>query len=546
MCGLRRVSAGFSRLSGGSCRGWIACAWVVLWAALATIHVTQSIWGSQLKCYPGDALDGRFNNLVLEHGFQTFRGAVSWLSPAQYYPEPRTLGMSDTHVGTLPIYSLARTMGASVERAFQVWFVVVAALNAWAAARVLSAIRTPAALAGPLLFVGVGSSVMVWVAGSHMQMLPLFPGMLALEQVLRFVQDNRKPHIVAAAGWLGWQFAASPYAGFFLGICGSIGVSMGFAFSLAAPIASRTEFPLQTALRNGAIAWCSAGVVALAGISLCAAAGIAHLAVLKSGYGRPMSELVEHAPHLSSWFSAPPVHSWYPAGEPAGGRVSVEQVWFAGFWPWICLTGALAIGWRRRTTREGRIALTLALAAIGGYLFFTAWRTDSAFTMLARNVEELRAFRASGRSAVVLHLIQVFGAAAALTGIWLRSTTLWSRCVLGAFAVLGCIETIARDQHSTSVATMQARAKAVVEAWRGANDRPILLFAPGYTNQSEQLCHLDAWAAAMQLRRTTVNGYSGDVPPTHVTFVLSPTVDAGRTLISSVRIPEDHVSLVES
>lgn len=90
---------------------------------------------------PGDAVDGRFNNYVLEHGYRWLRGETPsgfWHLPI-YYPAPRVTAYSDAHLGSLPFYAAMRVGGLSPERAYQVWFLLPFAFNyiaaAWSARR---------------------------------------------------------------------------------------------------------------------------------------------------------------------------------------------------------------------------------------------------------------------------------------------------------------------------------------------------------------------------------------------------------------------------
>ncbi len=57
-----------------------------IWVFLGVFQLTQSIWLSGFSNLPGDLGDGRFNNLVLEHGYQSLQGTQDWLSPGQFYP----------------------------------------------------------------------------------------------------------------------------------------------------------------------------------------------------------------------------------------------------------------------------------------------------------------------------------------------------------------------------------------------------------------------------------------------------------------------------
>jgi len=128
--------------------------YLILWIALATVHLTQSVWISGWTDVPSTSGDGQLNNMLLEHGFQALRGVYPFSSPGQFYPVEGTLAYSDAHWGTLPVYAAARTLGFSVWTAFQVWAVVLAAANGFAVLYLTRVCRIPWVLAGPICFIG--------------------------------------------------------------------------------------------------------------------------------------------------------------------------------------------------------------------------------------------------------------------------------------------------------------------------------------------------------------------------------------------------------
>ncbi|BET66161.1 hypothetical protein ASA1KI_10790 [Opitutales bacterium ASA1] len=510
--------------------------WLGLWCVLAVLHLTQAVWTSRGEAVPGDLLDGRFNNLVLEHGWQSLLGRQQWLSPGQYHPREYTLGWSDTHAGTLPFYALARALGAPVERAFQAWFVVVAALNTWAAMRLLGTLRTPDPLTGPLVFLVVAPAALVSFVAPHAQMLPLFAGFAAIDQSIRWAHDRSRARLPAIAGWIAWQFAAAPYLAFFVVLALAIAAVFAFWMRPAHGGATTPDYVEPAHAPSPFAAWAIAAV----GLAIGSAAAAAYVTALGSGYERPVAELRLLAPDWRAWFTAPPVSVWYADGASGGPHL------FSGAWPWIASLVALGWGWTRRNRPEGRTAFAAAATALAVALLFTRVYSDSGFTLLAGLFEPLRAFRASGRSVLVVHLAQCMAAAFVLGALWRTCARPFVHPMLLALAVFGALETLAWRQPATPVASARARTDAVVAAWRAAGDRPILAFAPGFTNQPDQLAQLDAWSAALRLGRTTINGYSGDAPGSHLAFVFTPSIENARALVAAQGIVYEDVSFVEA
>lgn len=513
--------------------------WLVLWILLSILHVTQAIWLNAGRAYPGDLGDGRFNQLILEHGYQSLRGVYTWSSPSQFYPAANTLGFSDTHVGTLPIYAALRLVGFSLDRAWQAWFIVVAALNALAVLHFFSALGITKSLRGPFLFAATASVPMVWLAGTHMQMLPFFPLVLAWAELAQWNQDRVHARLLTAAGWFAWQFAAGPYLAFFGGV---ITLFVGLAWWLISPATKRTALSAG----SSATLWIRSIVIALIGGGLALAAAKIYVSSVQSGAGRPMREVVDLAPTLRSWFTAPPP-SLYPVGWPGGDHQLVERAWFAGFLPLALLLSALFAGWRNRRDAQAATMAALAIGALATLAFFTRWNeTRGIWVVVTEWIEPLRAFRASGRVGGIV-LVAELAAGGLLLSRWqgALSTSRW-RFLPAITAVLLCVENIAHHQPATLLAAAGARAQALITAWKSSGNKPILVFAPGPTNQPDSYIQLDAWSAALRLHRATLNGYSGGMPGSHQAFLWNSTPKNASAVISASGIPSDQVSIVES
>lgn len=215
--------------------------------------------------------------------------------------------------------------------------------------------------------------------------------------------------------------------------------------------------------------------------------------------------------------------------------------------PWLGAALALVVGWRTRAQPLGRLMFALALSAFAVALFFTQWTGRfGLWSSLAAVVEPLRAFRASTRVAVYVQLAQTT-AIGLLLSAWLARARHASGFVLPAAAAVAlALDSLAAHQFSTPLAVQRARADAVIAAWRAAGDRPVLAFAPGYTNQDPAAVHLDAWAAALRLHRATVNGHSGGAPGSHLAFWFNPTVANARAALGATHVDPAGVSLVEA
>jgi hypothetical protein len=59
------------------------------------------------------------------------------------------------------------------------------------------------------------------------------------------------------------------------------------------------------------------------------------------------------------------------------------------------------------------------------------------------------------------------------------------------------------------------------------------------------LFNLDAWSAALRLKKATLNGFNGSIPPSHLKFIWNPTVRNARALIAAIGLPANRFSVVE-
>jgi len=92
--------------------------------------VTLNIIGINFSYFPGDMGDARLNIYFFEHAYKFFTGNLSSYWNADFmYPENNIISYADNLLGSAPIYALFRLLGFDIYKAFQLWFIVVSALN---------------------------------------------------------------------------------------------------------------------------------------------------------------------------------------------------------------------------------------------------------------------------------------------------------------------------------------------------------------------------------------------------------------------------------
>jgi hypothetical protein len=102
----------------------------LLFFAIGISNVGKDLFGTKLNHYPGDLVDSRFNNAILEHDYRWLRGwnADLW-DPPFFVPAKNMLAASDNHLGTFGFYAAFRITGMNEFRSFQAWIFVLFVLN---------------------------------------------------------------------------------------------------------------------------------------------------------------------------------------------------------------------------------------------------------------------------------------------------------------------------------------------------------------------------------------------------------------------------------
>src|SRR5690349_17205494 len=86
-------------------------------------HNTEFL--SSFNLVPGGRGDNRFVIAILEYLYKAYHGQGQFLSPAFYYPTPRTLGYSDIYLTHALVYGWLRNLGWDIFTCYQVTVLVL-------------------------------------------------------------------------------------------------------------------------------------------------------------------------------------------------------------------------------------------------------------------------------------------------------------------------------------------------------------------------------------------------------------------------------------
>jgi hypothetical protein len=190
--------------------------WMMCFAGLS-ISVIRSM-GLMLEYIPGDFLDNRFNNFILEHFYRWATGMdASYWDAEIFYPFSRTIAFSDNLLGTAPIYASFRWLGLDRETAFQVWYIFGLFFNFVSAFYVLRRIGAkPLAGGVGAFFYSFGLPVMGQEV--HAQLIYRCGIPFACYFLWDFSEKPKLWKLLLVGVSFVWQIYASIYNGIFLGL----------------------------------------------------------------------------------------------------------------------------------------------------------------------------------------------------------------------------------------------------------------------------------------------------------------------------------------
>lgn len=468
---------------------------------------------------PGDLGDARFNNYVLEHGYRWLSVSEQsfWNAPF-FYPAPNVISYSDNHLGTLPIYALFRFIKFDREMAFQLWMMVIFALNYFSCAWVLHKfhINGIGTAIGSFIF---AFSMPVVASLGHIQVLPRFMIPLAFYFFFRFLEKKDNKSLVLSSLSVVYQFYCTIYMGMFL-ILGLAFLMLAYARINRSGLAlgEITAGPTSSIVVPVAVA--SLSLVLLLPLMLpyyktSQELGMRHWGSISCLLPRVQSYLLPAEGSLL-WNWLVPLKDTF-TGQTL--RHQVEHHLFIGIIPLLAI---VYLPFMHRRHREEPLLHT-------GMIFFLALTICFLSTLFIGNshgnslyqiVSYLPGFR-SIRAIVRIMLMNLFFIAVIAGVVVSRISDLFQarskRIAVIVFTfVLMCgvvLDQYVRPGYCYSKSDAIARSSMVEKLVLKKNpSSKVFIFMPVF-KEEPYLIHLDAMLAAQNLNMATVNGYSGNFPP---------------------------------
>ena len=468
-------------------------------------------------CFPGDLGDGRFNNYVLEQFYLWLIGkAPSFWNAGFFYPFPDVSAFSDNHFGNTFFYAFFRMLGANRETAFTEWYVVGYCLNFAAAAYVLRRFGFSA--------VGSGLGAFFFTFGlpmlsqeTHVQLLYRWCVPFASYYCYRFIDSLKLKYLFMTLLFLTIQYYNAVYTGNFL-LLFLLAFLMASPFFLGSPqfsgnrllwLPRAIQYSWQKlTIRQQCFFAIGLFFILIAGLSLfwhyLEAARLYHL-------GRRWEEIASSLPTLFSYFYSPQSNIWsFSSNWPLS---SVEESLFPG----LAILLLIIIGiwkWDSLLPKQSQIAkLHIIAVLILMILTYRITDTDISLYFLVYKLPLINAMRAISRIQLInMWGLAIFAAAGFDALIAARKSRLLKISISLFFSLLLIFECSARTHIKTPYAEAQARITNMRKLLPEQLPQNSIILAASYTT-SDYPIDIDAMILAQENGWQTLNGYSGNFPP---------------------------------
>jgi len=512
----------------------------VAFVSLASIHLCQSIVFSGGARIPGYMGDSRFVNLLLEHNYQSLTGEASLASPSQFHPVENTLYLASNLFGTTPIYCFPRLLGISMETSYQIWFLVVASLNAFAMLFLLRRLGVRRSIGYPLGFAAISSSALAFKL-IHPQLLAIFPFLFAWAFLHRFLES---PNVRSfAAVLLLWAY--QHYCDVYQGVFATVLLTLIACFQLLFSGKPKALATLGFFYKNKGKSTVAVGLALL----LLTILYLPYTETTGTYDSRSMEYLTELAPRLGSWFNPSP-YSYFYSGQHLlffDRSRPHEHVLFSGWTPWVLTLVGVVLCIRKVKMGSGPAPALFATVVVTFALTTTWWEPSAnAWIALVKLLDPLRAIRVISRVGYLVFAIQCV-ACCLLLQAFLKPKKPNSFRVfsLTALAWFAGFESLALGQRSFDKAESRSRATSLAASLDQSPNVKAFAFCPGDTNQPMENVHLDAWHAALLTGIPCLNGYSGHFPPSHAPFIFHPTKQQALALTQRLGYPLHEIAFIE-
>jgi len=471
---------------------------------------------------PGDLIDPRFNNVILEHiyGWLIGRWPSLW-SPLFFFPFKNVLAFSDNHFGSVVFYALLRFVGFSRELSMSGWVLIGCVLNFLATFWVIKRLGFSAfgASAGAFVF---SASLPVLGFEEYAQLIYRFAIPLAFYYFWRFLNNKDVVSLGWAAIWTAEQFYCSIYLGVFL-------VYLLVALFIASLFVLPSGY-LQSLRRGWKNEVTQRKLTALAGIFFGVLATTIllwkyYLVAKEYSFHRVIADNINLLPKLSSYLLADNSRlSSFVGGWVDNIAWRHPQQLFIGIGVFLLLIYGLWVVWHKKLTSISRfpaaksgLIKTSCITLLLLFLFTLNFNGHSLYQFVFL-INGLSSVQYVSRIILVMLLPISLVIAFACDSLQknIAKNAYQQVLLIPVIGFLLAIEPLFFSSYRTPIADWKGRITEITSLMNNslsakANSNNIL-FIDKRINVYESVSALDAMIISQDLGIPTINGYSGNIP----------------------------------
>lgn len=505
---------------------------------------TFQIIGIDFTYYPGDLVDGRLNLFFLEHVYSYLCGNVKsfWDVPFMY-PEKNVLAYSDNLIGSSPIYILFRLLQLNSHHSYQLWYLVVTALNYLCAYYFLNHLfkNSRAAILGAFVF---AFSLALQSQLTHSQTFPRFAIPLAFLAALKFKENLKLKYLLYALIWIVYEIYCVVYLGLMLAI--PLGIYLGIILFNAIFIEKKIQLNIRWMLK-------------LSGIGLF----ILSLLILLMFHYLKRRNHAEYAHYLSVVESVPTLTSYFYSQFGSLLWNSLSRIgektiawWDHQLFSGLITTFAFIIGfalviWKLIKNKFNIFKLdnTFQLIFVGLLLFLIYFRIQNYSPYVA--VYYLPGFSAM-RSMTRIINIELLFFSICVAYIYLRfnSTSILKNNILFyGILILLSLDNYFKPEHShrTEVATSLKRLSLLEKACAKLPPNSVISYEPESIDVKQaKSIHLDAMLVAQKFGLRCLNGYTGNCLSAFKNFMNYPSTNNRKSWLKENILNADTLYIIRS
>jgi hypothetical protein len=496
----------------------------LLFIVYAVFYSLWQFFGLTFDRIPGDLVDSRFNNYILEHGYRYLTGKdESFWNASFNYPEQNIIAYSDNFLGQLPFYAFFRMLGVGRESAYQCWMILAYLLNFFVCAWViykLSANKT-ASVFGAYIFT---FSASILDQGNHAQMTARYPVPLAFLFLIFFFKKQKHIYFLFFLMSVLLMFCNSIYLGFLLSLA-LVPFTIGYLLFYRKEILFPAFFRWKQLLFN--LAYLGAFGVLLYWYFT------PYIEHNESGPFSPIKEDVfESLPRLKSYFMASGnSSSWHFLYScPPGLKNCWNHVLFPGGLVCLSLLAIVLIAFGRlKKSITWMKAPEIKLSSVFGFslLLVVLLTLRSRYLLLYEYVYPIPGFNAMRDLCRVLNIeFFLYAAIAAMLVSYLLKTLKnkrlkqWMPALLLILLFVDC-----RYDYSNAITFSKKEAQNEchlvvnkIKEHPHLNSYQAMVYMPENDKRFTAIIQLDAMFASQELGMKTVNSYTGTCPGPYCNF----------------------------